>query len=190
MDDISPHDGTFKTSHSEMMHPFNRATLAVFKSKHPDIIAVKLQSSMIALGNDTKVVQLDDLYPLHMTGVTISDLIYSKSDFSPSITLLCFNTPMGEFHITVQTTQPKARSMTLVNNAGSACIKISGPIKSFAILTTIDPYICALCNAQPVKMRKCSRCYRELGLNVRYCNRKCQLAHYAEHRRVCGVRDI
>jgi hypothetical protein len=55
------------------------------------------------------------------------------------------------------------------------------------IMTHIDPYICAFCYISSNHMQKCKKCWEDLQINVRYCGKDCQRAHYKrQHKHVCG----
>ena len=43
--------------------------------------------------------------------------------------------------------------------------------------------VCALC-AKKIGVKRCSACPKDNG--IRYCSRECQLAHWPQHRPVCG----
>ena len=45
---------------------------------------------------------------------------------------------------------------------------------------TADPYVCAECGAEAIKMKRCSGCQ-----TVAYCNRICQQRHWKQHKAFC-----
>jgi hypothetical protein len=59
-----------------------------------------------------------------------------------------------------------------------------GPAKQSLMITGVPMRLCASCSKPLVKSYKCSRC-REAGVNVRYCSKSCQCAHWGVHKPVC-----
>ena len=45
--------------------------------------------------------------------------------------------------------------------------------------------VCSLC-AKKIGIKRCAACPRDNG--IRYCSRRCQLAHWPQHKAVCGGR--
>ena len=54
-------------------------------------------------------------------------------------------------------------------------------------LTIATPNQCTTCAAmKPLKLKACSRCYRNTGVRVLYCSEKCQHSDYPRHREACA----
>ena len=61
------------------------------------------------------------------------------------------------------------------------------PGQNIVSIARIDPYVCNNCHIYMPFMKKCGKCSRKLGIDVRYCSERCQREDYAvRHKHVCG----
>lgn len=58
----------------------------------------------------------------------------------------------------------------------------------FIAMARIEPYVCKVCGVYRDHMKKCSGCWKFLGVSIRYCSTRCRDLDYHDngHRRVCG----
>ena len=62
-----------------------------------------------------------------------------------------------------------------------------GTGENIVSIARIDPYICNNCHIYKPFMKKCGECSRKLGIDVRYCSKRCQGEDYdIRHKHVCG----
>ena len=139
---------------------------------------------------------LQKCFPVQMKHVQTSSIQKDKSLLNDvPLILLCFDTPRGDFYVAVQFWSE--REMVVCDDGDAsesdhfACVKIAPGPSAIVSFSSITPLVCANCNAllEETRLLKCGRCWETLEVRVCYCSKQCQIAHYGNHKRLCGKAD-
>ena len=158
----------------------------------PDLVPFRSKSFDTVLSQKRVHLALELFFPAQMNRVHAHSLSLAKSIFTPTISLMCFCTPRGDFYIVFQlksTTSDREvylMDVGTLDSESSACIIVTDGPECIISITSISPNRCENCNVACQRISKCSRCRTALGLRVLYCSKQCQIAHYGLHKALCG----
>jgi hypothetical protein len=151
----------------------------------PAALNVKLTTHVRRLEHNAMLTPIECFFPAH-NGIERTEIPETGEDACSLLLELII--PQGRVWLSVQTSSPGVK-LELAVQQGAVVIgtKYSGSLGQtpYLILTHIDPHTCTLCSA--VAKHKCRRCWEELSISVRYCDKACQRAHFGlQHKHVCG----
>ncbi len=141
---------------------------------------------------------LQNIFPVQIKHVQTSSIQLEKEKSllnDVPLILLCFNTPRGDFYVVVQFWSERDLVLCYDSDASEldhfACVKITPGSSAIVSFSSITPLVCANCNAplEETRLLKCGWCWETLAVCVCYCSRQCQIAHYGNHKRICGKAD-
>jgi len=119
--------------------------------------------------NDFKILKLENKYGI----------------FWFSIFNHCNSKPLGKVELIDEVYEGgKVRPTALFMNPEG---HVNQQVQNIVSITRVDPYVCNNCHIYMPFMKKCGKCSRKLGIDVRYCSERCQREDFEiRHKHVCG----
>jgi hypothetical protein len=165
-----------------------------FARHNPDARRIKLITHMhLVCADSPPTTPLEWYFPANVKNSTIFQFTHLEIGSNQSSLLLKIKTAHGMFWI-MASTVTKDVKLTLASSINEDDRKVQANIVAdftnpsqeacTLTLTHIDPYTCTFCGGRCGT--KCSLCWTNLGISVRYCDRSCQKEHYPMHKHVCG----
>ena len=177
----------------EISDHFEEERVGFIKKHRPDLLPCREFGAITTINSMKTHLPLEVFFSRQMKNVHVFSIRLEKSVFSPSVALVCFSAPRGEFYFVVQLMKTTPAREIYLMDAGpmdtekcSACVIVSDGPDSFMAMTSINPNRCVNCNISCQRTLKCSKCWEMLCLRVVYCCKQCQVANFSTHKALCG----
>lgn len=177
----------------EISDRFEKERVEFINKHRPDLLPCREVGAITTVNSMKTHLPLELFFPKQLKKVHIFSIRIEKSVFSPSVALVCFSAPRGDFYFVVQLMQTTPAREIYLMDAGcidsersSAYVIVDEGPDSFLALTAVNSNRCVNCNVSCKRTLKCSKCWENLCLRVVYCCKQCQVANFSTHKALCG----